>query len=138
VRSSPGARAERVQIASCRRSKDGLLMRFDGDGDRNAAETLHGVVLEVSRDEVPPAEDGSWYWFELTGCRCIDETLGEIGTVVDVIEDGGGLLLDLASEGQRRLLVPFVRTFLVQVYVGAGRIDLRLPEGLVETCTSGS
>lgn len=112
-------------------------MRFEGYGDRNAAETLHGSVLEVGRDEVPPAEEGSWYWFELTGCCCFDEALGEIGTVVDVVEDGGGLLLELKAEG-KRLLVPFVRAFLVQVDTEAGRIDLRLPEGLVETCTSRS
>jgi ribosomal 30S subunit maturation factor RimM len=57
--------------------------------------------------------------------------------VEEVIEDGGGLLLLLAHEG-RRLLVPFVRAYLARVDVEAGEIELRLPEGLVEACTSRS
>ncbi len=112
-------------------------MRFAGYDNREAAESLNGSVLEVGRDEVPPAEEGSWYWFELTGCRCFDEDLGELGTVADVVEDGGGHLLEL-EHGDSRLLVPLVRSFLVHVDTAAGRIDLRLPEGLVDTCTSRS
>jgi len=136
VRSAAGSRPERVCLASCRAIRGGALIGFEGYDDRDAADTLRGAVLEVDRDQVPPAGDDAWYWFELMGCRCFDRQRGALGTVVDVIEDGGGLLLDLADAADRRLLVPFVRAFLVSVDVKAGRIDLRLPDGLVETCTS--
>ena len=53
--------------------------------------------------------------------------------MVDVEEDGGGLLL-IVDDGERRLPVPFVRAFLEGVDVEAKRIDLALPPGLIETC----
>ncbi len=60
---------------------------------------------------------------------------GELGEVTEVIEDGGGTLLRVEGQG-RGLLVPFVDAFLVSVDVAAGRIELALPPGLVEICSS--
>ncbi len=83
----------------------------------------------------PPA--GFYYHYELVGCRCFEAAEGELGEVVDLVEDGGGHLLRI-RRGVRELLVPFVEAFLVRVDVERGRIDLRLPPGLVEICASGS
>jgi len=120
-------------------SLDGSVarVRFEGVADRDAAEQLRGALLEVDRDGVPPAPKGSYYFFELVGCRCVDGTQGELGRVERVLEDGGGLLLEVKGES-RTLLVPFVQAFLRQIDVQAGRIDVDLPEGLVETCASES
>ena len=71
------------------------------------------------------------------GGECEAELLverdGEIGTVVDVQEDGGGTLLEVEKDGTRSVL-PFVEAFLAGVDREARRIDLRLPEGLLATC----
>ncbi len=55
----------------------------------------------------------------------------------DVIADGGGWLLEVEQSGSR-LLVPFVDAYLVRVDVAARRIEVDLPNGLVELCTSTS
>lgn len=130
----PGSEAlESVRVASFHPLDDDALVRFDGYDDRDCATTLRGAWVEVERAQVPAPEPGTYYCFELVGCACVDAEAGPLGTVVDVIEDGGGLLLRLADP-RRELLVPFVETFLVAVDVAARRIDLRLPPGLVETC----
>jgi hypothetical protein len=67
-----------------------LRVAFAGIADREAAEGLRGLELWVPIGEVPDPPAGSYYVFELIGCRCFDERDGEIGTVVDVQEDGGG------------------------------------------------
>jgi 16S rRNA processing protein RimM len=90
----------------------------------------------VPRSEVPPAPPGTYYQYELLGCLCSNE--GELlGRVVEVVEDGGGLMLIVAGEG-RRVPVPFVQAFLREVDVAAGRIDLALPPGFLEACESRS
>ena len=114
-----------------------MLVSFEGVEGREAAEALRGVELSVSRRDVPPAEDGTWYEFQLVGCRCHDAAAGDLGEVVDLVEDGGGLLL-VVDDGLRRLPVPFVAAFLVKVDLDAGRIDVDLPPGLIEACASGS
>jgi ribosomal 30S subunit maturation factor RimM len=90
----------------------------------------------VPRAEVPKAPSGTYYQYELLGCLCRDGE-DELGRVVEVVEDGGGLMLIVAGEG-RRVPVPFVQAFLREVDVEAGRIDLVLPPGFLEACESRS
>ncbi|MGE0641319.1 MAG: ribosome maturation factor RimM [Thermoanaerobaculia bacterium] len=121
--------------------KGGYRIAFAGVADRDAAEALRGGELSVPRAAVPEAEEGAYYFFELVGCRCHDEKAGELGTVVEVLADGGGWLLEVEERGAagvRRLSLPFVEEFLVRVDRADRRIDWRLPEGLIEACASRS
>jgi 16S rRNA processing protein RimM len=132
-----GGEAERVRIERVGRHAAGATVRLHGRGERDAVEGLRGAELEVERDRVPAAPEGSYYHHELLGCRCRDRREGELGEVVELEADGGGLLL--AIEGPRgRLLVPFAAAFLERVDVAARTIELDLPEGLVEACASRS
>ena len=113
-----------------------VLLRFAGIEDRAGAEALRGGWLEIERSRVPPAAAGTYYRYELLGCRCLSggEDLGE---VVEVVEDGGGLLL-VVSDGRREVPVPFVARFLRSVDVAGASIELTLPPGLIEACASRS
>jgi len=57
--------------------------------------------------------------------------------VVDLLEDGGGLLLIVEGE-EGQVPVPFVQSFIREIDVARGTIDLELPPGLLETCASTS
>jgi 16S rRNA processing protein RimM len=124
-----------VTVVANRAHPRGALLSFEGCDDRDAAESLRGAVLEIERRTVMPAPAGSYYYFELAGCLCRDRNHGELGQVCEVIEDGGGLLLEVRA-GERRLLVPFVEEYVAAVDVAERRIDLQLPSGLLETCAS--
>ena len=126
-----------VTVAAHRPHPRGALLRLEGLTDRDAVEPLRGATLEAERRTVEPAPAGSYYFFELAGCQCRDAAHGELGEVCEVIEDGGGLLLEVRA-GRRRLLVPFVEEYVAAVDVAGRRIELRLPEGLLESCTSRS
>lgn len=130
---SGGAPDRTLVVASAQPHRGAMLVSFDGYADRETAETLRNVELSVPLAAVPPPEEGTWYQFQLLGCRCHEATAGDLGEVVDVEEDGGGLLL-IVDDGERRLPVPFVRAFLEGVDVEAKRIDLALPPGLIEAC----
>jgi len=124
-----------VEIQQNRKHSLGAILRLDGVTTREQAEALRGAVLEVARSEAPEAPEGAYYFYEIVGCRCVDESVGPLGTVTEVVEDGGGLLLEIV-DADRKLLIPFVEHFLVNVDVERGLIDVKLPEGLVETCAS--
>ncbi len=126
----------RLVVAASRAHKGGAVVRFEGFEDRDRAEELRGVDLEVSREEVPEAPPGTYYQYELLGCLCRNDG-EELGRVIEVVEDGGGVLLVVEGEG-RRVPVPFVKEFLREVDVARGRIELALPPGLLEACASRS
>lgn len=135
-----GTRAGKPEIPlvveTQREHKSGAVVRFAGCDDRDRAEELRDLLLEVDRSAVPAAPEGTYYWYQLLGCRC--EAGGEdLGEVVDLLEDGGGLLL-VVSDGEREVPIPFVQSFLKNVDVERGQIELELPEGLLEACASGS
>ena len=130
----------RIERDVVRRSggyRDRLLISFESSADREAAEALRGAELRVARDDVPGASDGQYYFFELLDCLCRDAVAGDLGPVVAIIEDGGGLLLEV-DRGGEKVLIPFVRSFLRRIDIEAGEIDLDLPPGLLETCASTS
>lgn len=133
---SPAA-ARRLRVVTSRPHRGRRLLTFVGIDDRDRAEELRGHYLAVPRSAVPPPPPGSYYHFQLVGCRCRDAEAGELGTVTGVLEDGGGELLVIERDGCE-LLVPFVRSFLRSVDVDAGEIELELPPGLIATCTSTS
>lgn len=127
----------RARVQSSRPVKGGLLVRFDDIAYRDEAEALRGARLEVDAADVPQPPEGFYYYFQLIGCHCVDADLGDLGPVLDVVEDGGGVLLEISHRGQK-LLLPFVNAFLSEVDIEGQRIDWKLPPGLVETCTSKS
>ncbi len=144
----------RLRVLSSRPHKGRHLVRFAETPDREAAESLRGAVLEAPTASVPVAEEGTFYYFQLIGCRVVDHKLGDLGEVVDVVEDGGGLLLAMspgraqgavgqggtpAGAGSRRpLLIPFVRELLPVIDMEARLIRTELPDGLREACESTS
>ena len=131
-----GARRE-VRVRGFRPVKGGGILALRGVGDREQAEALRGARLEVDPSQVPEAPEGFYYYWQLTGCQCLDESAGELGEVTDIVEDGGGVLLEV-RKGQQAWLIPFVDAFLQEVDVEARQIRLRCPEGLLETCVSKS
>lgn len=134
---SKGLTPRTLTVARSRPDKGDLLVFFEGIENRDDVEGWRGALLEVDRASVPPAEDGTYYYFELVGCRCHDRHAGDLGEIFDVLEDGGGLLL-LTRQGERELPIPFVNRFIEHIDIEAGRIELNLPPGLVELCTSKS
>ena len=122
-----------VVIEASRLMKDSVVVRLSGSRNRDDAERLRGGRLEVSRELVPPPPEGSYYYFDLLDCACSDRREGYLGTVVEIVEDGGGLILKV-DDGARTLMIPFVHAYLKRVDTEAATIEVDLPEGLVEAC----
>lgn len=137
LESAAAALPAKLTVAASRPHRGRLLVSFEGIADRDAAEPLRGSWLAVELSAVPPPPPGSWYHFQLLGCRCLDRAAGDLGEVVDLVEDGGGLLL-VVDDGSRRVPVPFVEAFLRRVDPAERVIEVDLPPGLIETCTSTS
>lgn len=75
-------------------------------------------------------KDSESYGF-LIGYKASDEDLGQIGTIEEIIENPGQILLAIRS-GENEVLVPLVDEFITEVNKKKKEIVLNLPEGLLE------
>lgn len=77
-----------------------------------------GAELTVPRASLPPAEEGSYYVFELVGLEVVDEAGEPLGRVTDV-EPG---VVNDALVLESGLLLPLVEDCVREVDVAGGRI----------------
>ncbi len=122
----------RARVMSVQDEGRGALVRFDVVESIEDAERLVGCSVLVRRDEVPEAgraaEPEGLAGFELRDGRS-----GFSGVVEDVIEHPGQTLLVVGrADGGSAVLVPFVDAFVRGVDEGARRIDVELPDGLLD------
>ena len=83
------------------------VARFEGVGDRGAAEALRGSLVEIERDALPVLEEGEYYHADLIGLTAWDLDGKAIGKVVAVENYGAGDLLEIELESGKRSLIPF-------------------------------
>jgi 16S rRNA processing protein RimM len=118
-----------------------VVLQFAGIDTISDAESIAGKDVLVPRQERLPLDDESVYISELIGCTVFDGLLA-VGVVEDVqfamtadgarrLDDAAPLLVVRSLEADE-ILLPFAKAFLVRVDTEAKRIDMTLPEGLVE------
>jgi 16S rRNA processing protein RimM len=118
-----------------------VVLRFAGIDTISDAEVIAGKDVIVPREERLPLDAESVYISELVGCTVYDGSK-PVGVVTDVqfamtadggrrLDDAAPLLAVTSPEGDE-ILIPFAKAFLVSVNTEAKRIDMTLPEGLVE------
>ncbi|WP_435102541.1 ribosome maturation factor RimM [Arhodomonas sp. AD133] len=112
-----------VQVTGGRRQGKGLIARLAGISDRDSARTLIGRQVAVTRDKLPPAEPGEYYWADLVGLRVGNLEGIDLGTVDHLIETGAHDVLVVAGERER--LIPFVPdVYVLDVDFDAGRMQV--------------
>ena len=83
------------------------VARFEGIGDRAAAEGLRGSLVEVDRSALPPLQVGEYYHADLIGLPAVDREGNVLGTVVAIENYGAGDLLEIEVADGGRSLIPF-------------------------------
>lgn len=102
----------------------GIIARFEGCDDRDAALKMGGLEIAIRRDQLPEPEKGEYYWIDLEGLEV--KTLDNVSLGrVDHIEATGANDV-LVVKGERERLIPYVMDHIVhEVNIEAGfiRVD---------------
>ena len=121
--------------------KGGIVLHFGGFDSISAAETLTGLVVAIPRSERAALGEDEAYIGDLIGCTLVDlagkgapETGGaEVGIVEDVDRKSGPVaLLVVRSASGGEVLVPFAKSYLRRIDLDGRRVEMELPEGLVD------
>jgi 16S rRNA processing protein RimM len=125
-----GSRRE-LQIDDVWPHKNWQVLKFAGVDSISDAEVLIGCELQVPASERAKLEDGAFYVSDLIGCAVFDRG-HEVGVVSDVRFGAGEAPLLVVGSGKNEHEVPYAQVFLERVDLEQKRIEMNLPEGLLE------
>jgi 16S rRNA processing protein RimM len=92
--------------------------------DRDAADTLTGARVFVSRASFPTAGDGEYYWVDLIGLAVVNREGLLLGTVSDLIDTGVHGVLQVCAPPDEERLIPFVAAYIDKVDLAAKSITV--------------
>lgn len=125
-----GGRRE-LQIDHVWPHKNWLVLKFVGVDSISDAEGLIGCELQLPASERAELDPGAFYVNDLVGCALFDRGR-EVGVVSDVRFGAGEAPLLVVGSGKNEHEIPYAQAFLDRVDLEHKRIEMRLPEGLLE------
>ena len=114
--------------------KGRVILKFQGVDSITEADALRGFEVLIRREERIPAPEGSFYLYELVGCRVVErkaEIERELGTV-EAVESATGRDLLRVRSGEEEFLIPFAEAICTRIDVAERRIEVDLPDDLLE------
>lgn len=116
--------------------KGAVVLKFAGVDSISDAEALAGMEVQIPLQARAELEEGAAYVSELVGCEVwIDAEPDHklLGKIADVDLSGGAApLLVIRGEDKQEYLVPYAEEFIRSIDLERRRIEMKLPEGLLE------
>jgi 16S rRNA processing protein RimM len=124
-------RSEVYTIEECKPHGKFLTIKFKEIVDMNAAEKLRGSYLEVTRQELVPLQEDSYYIFDIVGMSVFDQDETLLGKVTDVLQTGANDVY-VVETGGKPLLIPALKQVVRKVDLQGRKMLVELPEGLAD------
>ncbi len=116
--------------------KGGVVLHFAGVDSISGAEKLAGLIVAIPLAERAQLDEGGVYIGDLIGCVLVDVSGPEpsvVGEIEDVDRSAGPVaMLVVRGKSSDQILIPFATDYLRRVDAEAKRVEMALPEGLVD------
>ncbi len=110
-----------------------LLLALKGITDRSQAESLVGCEIVIDKSSLPRPAAGTYYWHELIGLAVVTIEGRPLGRLTGVMPTGSNDVYVVTHEERgaaNEILIPALKSVIVEVDLAAGRMRVDLPEGL--------
>ena len=111
------------------KGNDILIISLRGFRDRDQALGLAGLWLCVPQSEVPSAEEGEYFHYQLIGLKVRTVEGEDLGEVAEILETGSNDVY-VVTGATGEILVPALSKVVREINIGAGLMVVDLPEGL--------
>ncbi len=139
--SAASAAPREVELANHWLHKGGVVLHVTGVDSISAAEELKGLIVAVPRAERAPLAEGETYVGDLIGCMLVDVAGAEpveVGEIEDVDRSGGAAPLLVVRGASGEVLIPFAKSYMRRIDLEGKRVEMALPEGLVDLNAAGA
>ncbi|HEY3626010.1 MAG TPA: ribosome maturation factor RimM [Terracidiphilus sp.] len=121
--------------------KGGVVLHFEGVDSISDAERLAGTIVAIPREQRAELAADEVYIADLVGCALIDianpAAPVHVGEIEDVDRDLGPVPILIVRGSAGEVLVPFAKSYLLRIDLQARRVEMVLPEGLIELNAGG-
>ena len=121
-----------VGIENVRLQKNMVILKLAGISDRDGAEAVRGKELFITESDLPELPEGQYYIRDLIGMTVKEENGEILGKVSDVLQNTAQDIFEVENADGRKILIPKVDQFVLEIYKAAGEIRVRLIEGMLD------
>ncbi len=112
-----------IRVTGVRPQGAGLVAKWQGCEDPEAAQRLKGWRIAVPRADFPRLPEGEVYWVDLVGLQVVNRAGVVLGTVQGLRSNGAHDLLEVAREGvPAPTLIPMVAAYLDEIDLAQRRV----------------
>ncbi len=108
-----------------------FIVRFADFDNINEVEKYKGFEIKVSKEESVELPDNEYYFYEIIGCRVMDEEGKELGVVEEILRPGANDVWVVKMPSRKQLLLPVIDEVVLDVDVQAKVVKVHLMEGLL-------
>ncbi len=110
------------------KSSKSAIIKFDWVDSEKYAKRLIGCPVFLYKEEIVDASSDNTNF--LVGFVLSDSKIGEIGSIEQVDDYAGNIVLTVNSNG-KELLIPFNEDFLISINEDEKILQLNLPDGII-------
>jgi 16S rRNA processing protein RimM len=125
-----------VQLKNHWPHKGGVVLHFAGVETISDAEKLAGLIVAIPREQRAALTEDVVYIADLVGCTLVDVANPDapvlVGDIEDVERDAGPVPILMVRGKKGEVLIPFAKDYLRRIDLEGKRVEMALPEGLVD------
>jgi 16S rRNA processing protein RimM len=130
----PGVAPREFSVEQARlsnhRGRPEVILKLGGVTDRDTAESLRGLLVQVPEAEAWKLPRGRFYWHQILGLRVVTTEGEEIGTVAEILETGANDVYVVKSSSGGERLIPAITQVVKWINPARGEILIELLPGL--------
>jgi 16S rRNA processing protein RimM len=107
-----------------------LIIQLADCLDRNAAESYRGQLIQIKVEQAAPLPPGRYYHHQILGLDVTTDAGEALGQVTDILETGANDVYVVTGPAGEELLLPALRSVILQIDLEARRMTVHLMEGL--------
>jgi len=107
-----------------------LIIQLADCLDRNAAEAYRGQLVQIKTEQAAPLPPGRYYHHQILGLDVVTEAGEALGQVTEILETGANDVYVVKGPAGEEVLLPALRSVILQIDLEARRITVHLMEGL--------
>jgi len=119
------------KIEKVRYNKDLVILKLSGIDDRSTAEEAKGKGIYIDERDLPALSEGEYYIRDMIGLSVVDDTGHVLGKLSDVIQNSAQDLYEVEMKDGKKILIPAVEEFILNIDIEKKQMDVKLIEGLI-------